>query len=135
MASECCWAKASTSALTVRVCTVVKRIAAPGAASDSTMVLPQVPSPTTAALIMLVPYVGASFRPGQHGKNHAGEHPEHAVLDPADHPDPFLGDLPGRGAGDEQMERGDCRDIGRVDVENQRDCQTGFDGAGDIHPG
>src|ERR1051326_5496014 len=51
MASECCLAKASTSALTVRVCTVVKRIGAPGAASDSTMVLPQVPSPTTAALI------------------------------------------------------------------------------------
>ena len=45
-------AKASTSGVTVRVCNVVKRMRSLPA-SDSTMVLPQVPSPTTAALIML----------------------------------------------------------------------------------
>src|SRR4029079_18356129 len=50
--SKCCLAKASTSGFTVRVCTVVKRMASLPPASDSTMVLPQVPSPTPAALII-----------------------------------------------------------------------------------
>ena len=53
-ASECCLAKASTSGVTVRVCKVVKRMRSLPPASDSTIVLPQVPSPTTAALIMLI---------------------------------------------------------------------------------
>ncbi len=54
MRSECCLAKASTSGVTVRVCKVVKRMRSLPA-SDSTIVLPQVPNPTTAALIMLTP--------------------------------------------------------------------------------
>ena len=48
-------AKASTSGVTVRVCSVVKRMRSLPPASDSTIVLPQVPNPTTAALIMLTP--------------------------------------------------------------------------------
>ena len=55
MRSECCFAKASTSGVTVRVCSVVKRMRSLPPASNSTIVLPQVPSPTTAALIMPVP--------------------------------------------------------------------------------
>src|SRR4051812_48250169 len=112
MRSECCFAKASTSGVTVRVCSVVKRIKSLPPASDSTIVLPQVPSPTTAALIMPVPCL--LFRPSQHGEDDAGQHPEHAIFDAADHPDPFLGDLVGRSAGDQQVGRGDGGDIGRV---------------------
>src|SRR5881394_3561180 len=104
MRSECCLAKASTSGVTVRVCSVVKRMRSLPPASDSTIVLPQVPSPTTAALIMPVPsrrlfgpilFRPILFRPFQHGEDDAGEHPEHAIFDAADHPDPFLGDLVG----------------------------------------
>src|SRR5207302_6241550 len=108
MRSECCLAKASTSGVTVRVCKAVKRMRSQPPASDSTIVLPQVPSPTTAALIMPVPS-RCLLWPRQHGEGDAGQHPEHAILDAADHPDPFLGDLVGRGAGDEQMERSDQR--------------------------
>src|SRR6187551_1855367 len=119
MARLCCLAKASTSGVTVRVCKVVKRIRSLPEASDSTMVLPQVPSPTTAALIMCC-FCLFLFGPRQHGEHDAGQHPEHAIFDAADHPDPFLGDLVGRGARDEQMERGDGRDVGRVDVEDEK---------------
>src|SRR5690242_13990935 len=105
MRSECCLAKASTSGVTVRVCSVVKRIKSLPPASDSTIVLPQVPSPTTAALIMPVPS-RPLFRPCQHREDDAGQHPEHAIFDATDHPDPFFRHLVGRGAGDEQMERG-----------------------------
>src|SRR6185437_12987 len=101
MRSECCLANASTSGLTVRVCIVVKRMASLPT-SDSTMVLPQVPSPMTAALIM-----SYSMRPRHHGQDDAAEHPEHAIFDAADHPDPFPGDLVGGRPRHEQMERGD----------------------------
>src|SRR5690349_4096280 len=114
MRSECCLAKASTSGVTVRVCSVVKRIRSLPPASDSTIVLPQVPSPTTAALIIPAPlflFRPILFWPGQHGEHDAAEHPEHAIFDAADHPDPLLGDLVGRGAGDQQMERRDGGDI------------------------
>ena len=78
MASECCLAKASTSAFTVRVCSVVKRIRSLPAASNSTMVLPQVPSPTTAALIMLTSSLVCVLlllllRPCQQGEGDAGQ--------------------------------------------------------------
>src|ERR1700750_3049409 len=132
MRSECCLAKASTSGVTVRVCSVVKRMRSLPPASDSTIVLPQVPSPTTAALIMPAPS-RCLFGPGQHREDDAGEHPEHAIFDAADHPDPLLGDLVGGSARDEQMESGDGGDIGRVEVEHEPDCQKRLDGAGDVH--
>src|SRR3954467_4450641 len=105
MRSEYCFAKASTSGVTVRVCSVVKRMRSLPPASDSTIVLPQVPNPTTAALIMLwSSFAGAFlFRPGQHREGDAGQHPEHAIFDAADHPDPFLGDFVGRGRRDQQV--------------------------------
>ena len=59
MRSECCLAKASTSGVTVRVCSVVKRMTSLPSASDSTSVLPHQPSPTMAALIMLTPSTDA----------------------------------------------------------------------------
>src|SRR5665213_2679264 len=122
MRSECCLAKASTSGVTVRVCRAVKRMRSlPW--SDSTMVLPQVPSPTTAALIMLAPSAPVLVRPRQHGEDDAGQHPEHAIFDAADHPDPFSGHLVGRGCGHEQMAGGDGGDIRRVDVEHEPDGQ------------
>src|SRR5688572_10840841 len=108
MARLCCLAKASSSGLTVRVWTVVKRMRSLPEASDSTIVLPQVPSPTTAALIMLAPRrIAPLLGPGQQRERDAAQHPEHAVLDAADDPDPFLGHLVGRSARDEQMERCD----------------------------
>src|ERR1041385_58604 len=116
MRSECCLAKASTSGVIVRVCTVVKRMRSLPPASDSTIVLPQVPSPTTAALIMPLPS-RFLLRPSQHRQDDAGQHPEHAIFDAADHPDPLLGDLVGCGAGHEQVERGDGGDVRRVEVE------------------
>ena len=103
MRSECCLAKASTSGVTVRVCSVVKRMSvaaagkrlhhrlAPGAQSDNRRVDHAVHSRSFARL-----YLGQR----QHGERDAGEHPEHAIFDAADHPDPFPGDLVGRGAGD-----------------------------------
>src|SRR5687767_351454 len=109
MASECCLAKASTSALTVRVCRAVKRMRSLPT-SDSTMVLPQVPRPTTAALI-ITQFLDCFafgcrrlFGPGQQRERQAGQHPEHAVFDAADHPDPFLGDLVRGRSRDEQVE-------------------------------
>src|SRR5882757_762815 len=109
MWSECCLAKASTSGVTVRVCSVVKRMRSLPPASDSTIVLPQVPSPTTAALIMSVPsrllFGPILIGPCQHGENDAAQHPEHAIFDAADHPDPFLGDLVGCCRRDQQMGR------------------------------
>ena len=54
-------AKASTSGVMVRVCSVVKRMRSLPPASNSTIVLPQVPSPTTAALIMLVTPICVSY--------------------------------------------------------------------------
>ena len=73
--------------------------------------------------------------PRQDGEGDARQHPEHAIFDATNHPDPFLGHLPGGRAGNEQMGRGDHRHIGGVNGEDQSDGQERLDRARDIHPG
>src|SRR5271154_6011557 len=89
-----CLANASTSGVIVRVVADVKRMTSLFSA-DSTSVLPHHPSPTMPALITCysrnasVRSKTQLFRPRQHRQHDASQHPEHAVLDAADHPDPF----------------------------------------------
>src|SRR6202030_2411473 len=59
----------------------------------------------------------------------------HAILDAADHPDPFLGHLVGGRAGDQKMEGGNDGDIRCIDREHQSDRQQRLDRAGNVHPG
>src|SRR4029077_20128595 len=122
-----CLAKASTSGVTVRVVPETKRITSLFSAA-STSVLPHQPSPTMPALIIttnssnqrvvqqkpMIHQVRArrglrsadpsyhDLGPGQHGEDDAAQHPDHAILDAADHPDPLFSHLVGRGPGDEQ---------------------------------
>src|SRR5580700_8706480 len=102
-----CLANASTSGVIVRVVADVRRITSLFSAA-STSVLPHHPSPTMPALITCYSRNARRFRfsfcvlsrPRQHGQHDAAQHPEHAILDAADHPDPFFSHLVGGGTGD-----------------------------------
>ena len=61
---------------------------------------------------------------GVHGDDQAADRPEHAIFDAADHPDPALGHLVGRGGRDQQMDEGDEADILRCKCRRTSRCAS-----------
>src|SRR5262245_31655791 len=70
-----------------------------------------------------------------HPDNKAADRPEHAILVAPNVPEPLApGYPPDRVCGDQQVDEGDRADKGRIDAEDQSDCEHRFDQAGDVHP-
>jgi hypothetical protein len=61
---------------------------------------------------------------GVHGDDKAADCPKDAIFDPADNPDPALGDFVGGRGRDQQVDESDEADVLQIDAKKQSEAKT-----------